>query len=682
MEDNKVKILVVDDEDSIRNIIARKLEMDGYHCVTASNAREAVETAAKHSFDLVLTDVKMPGMSGIELLSKLVNDYPDTGVMMITAMTDAHTAVDAMKLGAYDYITKPFDLDALSIKVERALEKKQLLQMSKDYRLLLSEQKLRETKQRYSTLVDNLADAVFTSSKTVLWCNDRVEEIFGYTKDELIGRNANFFFPDKEFFSDTLKNIYIRTGNDNHYWGTNRLKRKDGRIIDIEFTISRIPDTDPPEYVTVARDITERKRAEEEIRLLLLAREEQNIKLMETQLELEKTLDTVRQSKMELQQSQEKLKRYLESSPDAICVTSLKGLILYVNEATERITGYSKDKMVGRNFLKLGLLAPESASKPAEWLKKDENERSNKSDELVLIRKDGTKVFVEVSTLTTSPKADEHETEVIGIVRDITKRKEAEAALAELNRLKAEFVANVSHELRTPLQSIGGFAKLLVGNKVPDPATQKEFLSIINRQAERLTELINDLLDVSRMESGRFVLHKDLISLKGVLHDSVGGVRVIAGEKGIKVNESWGEYLPDVYADQQRIKQVMTNLLGNAIKFSDNNTEITVKAMVKENEVWVSVVDQGIGIPERAVGKLFDRFYQVDGSMTRTTGGSGLGLFISGQIVEGHGGRIWVESKEGEGSNFTFALPVNHYCITDDHSEHEVAQCRANVSTE
>jgi len=659
IEEVKAKILVVDDEESIRTIIARRLELDGYMCITAPNGKEAVKTATVETFDLVLTDVKMPGMSGIELLSQIVSDHPDTGVVMITAMSDAQTAVDAMKLGAYDYITKPFDLDALSIKVERALEKKQLLQENKDYRLLLSEQALRESKKRYSALVENLADAVFTSGKNIIWCNDQVKEIFGYSKDELIGRKASELLTDGGFSSPTLRDIETQLKEGNHFRGIGKAKRNDDVLIDIEFSISRIPDSNPPEYVTIVRDITERKQAEEDIHLLLLAQEEQNKVLIETQLELEKTLETVRKSKKELQESEKKLNRYLEHSPEAICVTTLKGIILYVNEATEQLTGFFRDELIGNDFIGLGLLSPEAVSKPAEWIKKNRHRKRQRPEEMELIRKDGNKIFVEVSTFTTSPKSDRHETEVIGIVRDITERKRAENALAELNRLKAEFVANVSHELRTPLQSIGGFAKLLLNNKVPDEDTQKEFLSIIDKQTERLTEMINDLLDVSRIESGRFSLHKEDISVEAVVRDAIKEISSIASDRGIKLRSRLGKSLPPVSADSQRIKQVMTNLIGNAIKFSEGNTEVLIKANAKGNEVWISVIDQGIGIPEEALPKLFERFYQVDGSMTRSTNGSGLGLYISGQIIEGHKGRIWAESKVGEGSTFTFTLPLN-----------------------
>ncbi|MEE8372669.1 MAG: ATP-binding protein [Dehalococcoidia bacterium] len=493
MQSSKGTILVVDDEESVRNIVARKLRSDGYDCELASNGREAVETAARQHFDLVLTDVKMPGMSGIEVLSQMVADHPDTGVVMITAMADAHTAVEAMKLGAYDYVTKPFDLETLGLRIEKALERRKLLQENKDYRLLLSEQALRESKQQYSTLVNCLADAVITSRGVITWCNDRVEEIFGYTRDELIGQNGSFFLPEPVDPADFTRYVYTATEDGKHLAGETRAQKKDGSIIHVEFSISRIPETDPPEFITVARDITERKEAEE--------------------------------------------------------------------------------------------------------------------------------------------------------------------ALREVDRLKAEFVANTSHELRTPLQGIMGSTKLMLAGKVTDPETQREFLTIIDKQSERLTELINDLLDVSRMESGRFNIEKEPTSLVDVVHDAVMELDNLAAETAIEIREDVPPQLPEVEADPKRMKQVVINLLSNAIKFSDEGGQITVSARAKDEEVLISVADQGSGIPEEAIPHLFQRFYQVDGSSTRSSGGSGLGLYISGQIVEAHGGRIRVESKLGEGSTFSFAVP-------------------------
>jgi response regulator RpfG family c-di-GMP phosphodiesterase len=160
MDETKGRVLVVDDEESIRSILSRKLETEGYYCVTAADGKEAIETASQQDFDLVLTDVKMPGMSGIEVLSNMVADHPDTAVIMITAVSDAQAAVEAMKMGAYDYVTKPFDLEALGMRVEKALERRRLVLENRDYQQRLEhrvEQQVGQMQQYYKDAIHALA---------------------------------------------------------------------------------------------------------------------------------------------------------------------------------------------------------------------------------------------------------------------------------------------------------------------------------------------------------------------------------------------------------------------------------------------------------------------------------------------------------------------------------------------
>ena len=239
--------------------------------------------------------------------------------------------------------------------------------------------------------------------------------------------------------------------------------------------------------------------------------------------------------------------------------------------------------------------------------------------------------------------------------REITERKRAEAALHELDRMKSEFISSVSHELRTPLHSIAGFTKLMLQGKVPNPDDQREFLVIIDKQSGHLGKLIDNLLDVSRLESGRFETRKQRLSIKEPIHDAVHKLYGLANEKGIVISENIPETLPEVEADRERLMQTMTNLLGNAIKFSPNGGSIIVKVEGRDSELLVEVADQGIGIPKKDIPHIFEKFYRAKDSMS--TGGAGLGLYITKQIVKAHGGRIWVESEINKGSTFYFTIP-------------------------
>ncbi|MCJ7514905.1 MAG: PAS domain-containing sensor histidine kinase, partial [Dehalococcoidia bacterium] len=270
------------------------------------------------------------------------------------------------------------------------------------------------------------------------------------------------------------------------------------------------------------------------------------------------------------------------------------------------------------------------------------------------IRLDGTEIDVEVRAI---PVVYQGKPAMQTVVRDITERRQMEEERGKLELMKTEFTSNISHELRTPLQSIKGFTKLMLQGKVPDPETQKEFLTIIDGQSENLSTLIDSLLDMSRIESCRFDINRAPMSLRDLIQGVVHEYHSMANGKNIALTEEIPAALPEIEADEERLRQVIVNLLGNAIKFSKDGGKITVKAGAEDGKVLVQVTDSGIGIPEEAMEHLFERFYQGNGSITRTYGGSGLGLFISKQIIEAHGGRIWAESKPGIETTLFFIIP-------------------------
>ncbi len=229
----------------------------------------------------------------------------------------------------------------------------------------------------------------------------------------------------------------------------------------------------------------------------------------------------------------------------------------------------------------------------------------------------------------------------------------------ELRQRESAFVATASHELRTPLHSIRGFTRLLLDPKEPDPATQKEFLTYIDEQSERLSQLVNDLWDVAKIDAGRLELRKEPLALEELVRSTADQFRTVAEKTSVTIETDLPSGLPAVEADKEHLGQVLTNLVDNAIKFSQGGGAgtVTIRARIEGSELVLSVQDRGIGIPEEALPHLFERFYQVDRSSTREHGGTGLGLYISKQIVEAHGGRIWVDSEPGKGAMFHVALP-------------------------
>ena len=254
-----------------------------------------------------------------------------------------------------------------------------------------------------------------------------------------------------------------------------------------------------------------------------------------------------------------------------------------------------------------------------------------------------------------------------------TALQESYLQVKEVNRLKSEFVANISHELRTPLNAIIGFTKVIL-NEIDGPLSdmQREDLSAIYSSAQHLLALVNDILDLSKIEAGKMELHKEWVEVKELVYGVMATTLTLIGDKNIKLIERISQGLPPVYVDRTRIRQVILNLLSNAAKFTERGSIVlSVDRLVEtvgiqgescpELFVLFSVADTGIGIAPEDIPIVFEEFRQVDSSLTRQVEGTGLGLPISKRLVEMHGGRLWVESRMGIGSRFCFTLPFSSH---------------------
>ncbi|SIT84928.1 two-component system histidine kinase PnpS [Edaphobacillus lindanitolerans] len=239
---------------------------------------------------------------------------------------------------------------------------------------------------------------------------------------------------------------------------------------------------------------------------------------------------------------------------------------------------------------------------------------------------------------------------IVVVMHDITE-------LIRLERVRKDFVANVSHELRTPVTSIKGFSETLLDGAINDPEATGQFLEIIHRESGRLETLIEDLLDLSRIEKEGFTLELAGVRVQNILNQAAGTVSGRLEERGMKLSMDCPEHLA-VMGDEPRLVQVFVNLLANAIAYSRPGTDIRITADSRGDMAEISVEDHGIGIPEEEIPRLFERFYRVDRARSRDSGGTGLGLAIVKHLVELHGGSIGVESKLGEGSVFTIRIPL------------------------
>ena len=237
------------------------------------------------------------------------------------------------------------------------------------------------------------------------------------------------------------------------------------------------------------------------------------------------------------------------------------------------------------------------------------------------------------------------------VLHDIT-------ALRKLERVRRDFVANVSHEFRTPLTAIQGFAETLLAGAMDDPQHRVRFLEIIVEHSRRLARLTEDLLELSKMDADRLEMEIRRVSVSQLIESCLETTKHRAQEKELKLVLQPAENVPDVAGDRRRLAEVLQNLLDNAVQYTLSRGTITVGATLREPDVIFTVFDTGIGIPKTDQSRIFERFYRVDAARSREAGGTGLGLSIAKHIVEAHGGRIWVESELGQGSQFHFSVPI------------------------
>ena len=363
----------------------------------------------------------------------------------------------------------------------------------------------------------------------------------------------------------------------------------------------------------------------------------------------------------ELYQEVNKSKAYVENlvenAADLIISTDLNDRILTWNRGAEVLFGYSKDEVVG-NHLAI-LLPPERFHELEEIRSKVQISGALRDIEVRSKRKDGVMIYLSLSV---SPIRD-LQGKIVGFLRiakDITEKKRYERRLKELDKMKSDFVSNVSHELRTPLTSIkGSVENMLDGLTGALNEKQIRYLVRIKSNTDRLSRLINDLLDLSRIESGRVEVRPTRLPLTALAEEVAEHLKPLAAEKLIRIEVPVSNPSATAWADRDKVTQVLVNLIGNAVKFTPQEGKVTVALEKNDNDyVQISVADTGPGILPDETNKIFSKFYQVTNIAQQKPRGSGLGLAISKALVEMHGGKIWVESEVGRGSTFYFTLPA------------------------
>jgi len=490
---------------------------------------------------------------------------------------------------------------------------------------------LRESEEKHRTLVEqSLQGLVVLQDFRIVFANTAITEITGLTVEELISLSPDQvrsqIHPEDQAlvwnrFRDRVAGRSVLPRYDF------RIVRKDGTVRWLEMFSSRINYRGKPAIQAAIVDITEHKRAEEK-----------------------------------LQESEKKYRTLIETAQEGIGILDPDENITFVNQAFADLLGYQKEELLSLNLSQIS-----DKGQFAKFRKETEKRRQGESSryEAKLYTKTGeTKHF----SLSVSPLFDDKGTFTgsMGLAADITVHKEAEENLRkakeeaeEANRLKSEFLANMSHEIRTPMNAIIGMTDITLDTKLNDE--QRDYLKTVKDSARALLELLNDILDLSKIEAGRIELDTINFDLRVTVEAVADTLAHKASVEGLELVCMIHHQVPSfLRGDPGRLRQILTNLGGNAVKFTEKGEVVIRVELLEETEdratLLFSVTDTGVGIPKDKQTEIFESFTQVDGSTARRYAGTGLGLSISKRLVELMGGQIGVESQSGEGSRFWFTI--------------------------
>jgi len=366
----------------------------------------------------------------------------------------------------------------------------------------------------------------------------------------------------------------------------------------------------------------------------------------------EKLVDLVKERTEQLAEEKELLAVTLSSMGDAVIAVDAENRITLLNKAAEQLTGWRFEEVHHKPVDEIIRVINEQTKKPVDTpidrvLESREIESGTGND--ALIARTGRECPI-AATAAPIRRNDGTMTGIVMVLRDVSQQR-------EIDRMKSDFISSVSHELRTPLTSIKAYAETMFDDPNMAQPTRQEFLQIINEESDRLTNLINGILDISKIEAGTIEIIRKPINVASVAKHAAESLEHVADKKKIRLQTDISDNLPELLSDENKIYSMITNLINNAIKFTPENGTVSVSAQLVNNELVLKVSDTGMGIPKDDLNKIFGRFYRVH-RPGKQIPGTGLGLAIVKEIVMRHDGRIDVESELEKGSTFTVYLPA------------------------
>jgi two-component system phosphate regulon sensor histidine kinase PhoR len=635
------RLLVIDDSKEARDFLQDFLGDFGYSVLTARDGEEGLRRALNEDPDVILLDMQMPKMTGLEVIKALNQEGLDIPVIFLTVHGSEDLAVQAFRLGARDYVPKPYEPQVILESVERALHgvrlrkerdqlteellqanqtlQRQLQEINALYAIGKSVTSLLDVEQVLSRVVEAAVFMAQAEEGSLMLLDEPGGELYlraAKNIDEKVARGLRLRV------DDSLVGRVVNTGKPVLLAGEGLKKISTAYLVKTLLIVPlHIPERGVIGVLMVTNKVSDRVFSEHDLHLLSTLADFAAVAIdnasLVTSLRMEKG----------------KLETILRETDDAVLVVDEQERILLCNRTARRAFDLGGRDVVGRPV-------HEFINNPELLDLLDRPRQSSPSLHTDVPLADGRTLNAHISTISGVGYAV--------VMQDITHLK-------ELDRVKSEFVSTVSHDLRTPLTSIQGYIDLLprVG---PLNEQQEKFISRVQRSLSAVTDLVGDLLDIGRIEAG-FDLDMVRTDLEPVIIEAVAELRPEAETKKHSLQVHVPVDLSPIRGNPRRLRQVIGNLVSNAIKYTSPEGNIAVEASEGDSHVKISVTDDGIGIPLADQPYVFDKFFRVDAAETLNVPGTGLGLSIVKSVVEKHGGRVWVESAPGEGSTFTVLLP-------------------------